>query len=439
MTNAISLSEAAHRSLEYSLDHLVAYAWFVVVGVLFSAYDLYVADSAFNTLYIRGFAAIYATPLFFYSRIPTTFRQYFHWYWVVGVTIVFPGQFGLMMALNAAWAPLGSTIHSMFVLQYVIGIFVFVQLINDFRLSIVLWLTTSVMIVCVVLIPDNTNIEELLRVLWYNLGAYLTAIVVGSLTNRNIHTTNQSRLDVAQAIGMYVAHELRTPLASVRNLAGGVRSHIQTLLTGYEAAARESLIEHSLATDKIDTLKDALDDIEKQVQHANHFIDGLLLNTKTHDTLSAKLEKFSASDIVHLAINDYPYSNRAHRQAVVADIDEDFTISGPKALVTHVLFNLIKNSLRFSRRDVALKIVIASKAGYPTNTISVWDNGSGIPKEHVGKIFDPFYTTAEWNTGTGVGLSFCKSVMDNIGGAIECESVEGEFTVFRLSFPALAG
>ncbi len=61
--------------------------------------------------------------------------------------------------------------------------------------------------------------------------------------------------------------------------------------------------------------------------------------------------------------------------------------------------------------------------------------GTGIAADKLPSIFQPFYTSLEQGTGTGMGLSFCKMVMDGFGGAIACRSKLGEFTEFELKFP----
>ncbi|MCZ6643270.1 MAG: HAMP domain-containing sensor histidine kinase, partial [Gammaproteobacteria bacterium] len=61
--------------------------------------------------------------------------------------------------------------------------------------------------------------------------------------------------------------------------------------------------------------------------------------------------------------------------------------------------------------------------------------GPGIPRSRQKEIFDRFYTTTDEGLGTGIGLSFCKMVMESLGGRITCDSVEGEYTTFSLYFP----
>lgn len=69
--------------------------------------------------------------------------------------------------------------------------------------------------------------------------------------------------------------------------------------------------------------------------------------------------------------------------------------------------------------------------------VRVWDNGSGIPKTELNKIFTPFYTTKPAGTGTGLGLSIAHEILTKEHkGKIEVQSKEGEFTEFIITIPA---
>jgi signal transduction histidine kinase len=69
------------------------------------------------------------------------------------------------------------------------------------------------------------------------------------------------------------------------------------------------------------------------------------------------------------------------------------------------------------------------------NRLYFRDNGKGISPEILPRIFDKFFTSSK--AGTGVGLAFCKLVMEGMNGTIECESNPEEYTLFKLSFPKI--
>jgi signal transduction histidine kinase len=67
--------------------------------------------------------------------------------------------------------------------------------------------------------------------------------------------------------------------------------------------------------------------------------------------------------------------------------------------------------------------------------IEVSDTGSGIPADHLSRIYDPFFTTKEIGKGTGLGLSITYGIVQEHGGTITCDSVVGKGTRFVLSLP----
>jgi signal transduction histidine kinase len=67
--------------------------------------------------------------------------------------------------------------------------------------------------------------------------------------------------------------------------------------------------------------------------------------------------------------------------------------------------------------------------------VGLADTGSGIPSEHLARIYDPFFTTKSIGHGIGLGLSITYGIVREHHGSIECESVVGQGTRFVLEFP----
>ena len=110
------------------------------------------------------------------------------------------------------------------------------------------------------------------------------------------------------------------------------------------------------------------------------------------------------------------------------DIEEDFVFLGSMNFMMHVYFNLLKNALFYIKRAGKGEIYITVRK----NEVVFRDTGPGIPSEYLPQIFDRFHSKREG--GTGLGLAFCQLVMDSFDGTITCDSVEGEYTEFRLMF-----
>jgi len=93
---------------------------------------------------------------------------------------------------------------------------------------------------------------------------------------------------------------------------------------------------------------------------------------------------------------------------------------------TNVIYNLLDNAVKYSKPDVPLKLSIATWNDGGKLTISVMDNGLGIKKEDLKKVFERFYRVHTGNRhdvkGFGLGLAYVKKIVDDHNGAIRCES-----------------
>jgi two-component system NtrC family sensor kinase len=108
--------------------------------------------------------------------------------------------------------------------------------------------------------------------------------------------------------------------------------------------------------------------------------------------------------------------------------------------LNQVFLNLIVNAahaIEESGKDFSAgRIEVATSADAGRVTVSIGDNGCGIPQENLEKIFDPFFTTKEVGKGTGQGLAIARSiVIEKHGGQIEVQSEPGKGTKFLLHLP----
>lgn len=99
-----------------------------------------------------------------------------------------------------------------------------------------------------------------------------------------------------------------------------------------------------------------------------------------------------------------------------------------------VFINIINNALQAMPRGGDLRIHLETPRDHEV-LIEVADSGLGIAPEHLGKIFEPFFSTKETGGGTGLGLSISYRIVRNHGGRIEAESKSGKGTVFRVFLP----
>ena len=115
-------------------------------------------------------------------------------------------------------------------------------------------------------------------------------------------------------------------------------------------------------------------------------------------------------------------------------------IQGSAGALQRLLLNLITNARQAIKENGTIRIIVKHEPKTDSVVLTVRDNGSGIPKEVLPKIFDRFFTTksgpdASGKGGTGLGLSACKQIIDDHRGRIRVESTVGKGTAFTIRFP----
>ena len=128
------------------------------------------------------------------------------------------------------------------------------------------------------------------------------------------------------------------------------------------------------------------------------------------------------------------------------DIDlqaTESTINADKMHFTNVLFNLLDNAVKYRNEAIDLSLMIRTWNNNNSSRIyiSIEDNGIGIKKEYVKKIFDRFYRVSTGNRhdvkGFGLGLAYVKKIIDDHKGTIKAESEIGKGTKFIIGLPVV--
>jgi signal transduction histidine kinase len=150
--------------------------------------------------------------------------------------------------------------------------------------------------------------------------------------------------------------------------------------------------------------------------------------------------QINVSELVQRTLHLHAYSLR--KSNITVDFLPDTAIpfvSGDPHQLMQVFLNLVLNAeqaIRETRDKGSLRIRLARSEGGVS--VSLEDDGPGIPPEILPNIFDPFYTTKRPGRGTGLGLSICKAILKEHGGNVEVTSAPGGGAVFTVKLP-LAG
>jgi len=218
----------------------------------------------------------------------------------------------------------------------------------------------------------------------------------------------ENRLADIGKLAASVAHELRNPLATINISSFNLKNKTEG----------EDLHKH-------------LDRIRKKVEEANRIIDNLLNYSRLRPP---NREKFNLHDRLEEAVREirnrknYPVENLKLEIEPVRDSE----ISADPYQLGEVFSNILNNAFNAIDREHG-EVAIGAHTDDGKAVIVIRDNGEGIEKEFLKKVFDPFFSTRA--KGTGLGLAICRQIIKNHGGSIELDSERGSGTTVTISIP----
>jgi two-component system, OmpR family, phosphate regulon sensor histidine kinase PhoR len=150
------------------------------------------------------------------------------------------------------------------------------------------------------------------------------------------------------------------------------------------------------------------------------------------------LKKLSAHELINNALNNIalPLNERGGELIVKLDAPKDMVMADDVHF-TNFVNNLLDNALKYSKEKPVIKLTTVDSGN--TLLIKIEDNGIGMSKETLSRIFEKFYRAHTGNVhdvkGFGLGLSYVKTMVDAHKGHIKAESILGKGSTFTISIP----
>lgn len=238
-----------------------------------------------------------------------------------------------------------------------------------------------------------------------------------------------------------IAHDLRTPLACLNVSNHNLKKYLPILKKSYDFVKENGLDIGEYLGEKdikrIESILNETESIDRFIADMHTFINDNLKAIKFSDPHSLKrvdLVECKSYKGINSALDSYPFKS-GEKELIHWDRQYYFDFLGNPMLFIRILFNLLNNSLYQIHKNGKGEIFISSEEQPEANIIRFKDTAGGASPEIVKHIFDGYITTKE--EGTGVGLAFCKLTMESFGGGMSCDSVEGDFIEFVLTFPKI--
>ena len=212
------------------------------------------------------------------------------------------------------------------------------------------------------------------------------------------------------------SHELKTPLASIKLLS-------------------DSILQNEM---DIDTVREFVGDIGNEADRLTRMSEKLLSLSRIESQADSDCEIVYIAPTVEKVVRMLSAMAANNEINIITDLANDCPILILEDDLYQIIFNLVENGLKYNTKGGTLTVTIHKEDDNAVLKIS--DTGVGIPEESLGHIFERFYRVDKARSrksgGSGLGLSIVRNIIERNRGQIAVDSVIGQGTTFRVTFPA---
>ena len=272
----------------------------------------------------------------------------------------------------------------------------------------------------VVIVPHQRSII-IREITWFILGAILFTLIITAAFFLTIRTLlRQKKLsEIKSDFINNMTHEFKTPLATI-------------------SLAVDALKNEKVSSDKEKTnyftavIKEENKRMNKQVET---ILQAALLDKQE---VQLNLKKLSAHELIKSALNniELPVNEKEGKLEVNLEAQKDLVMAD-EVHFTNLINNLLDNALKYSKEIPVIKLSTSNAGNFIK--IKIEDNGIGMNKETLNRIFEKFYRAHTGNIhnvkGFGLGLSYVKTMVEAHKGTIKAESTLGKGSSFLITIP----
>lgn len=228
-------------------------------------------------------------------------------------------------------------------------------------------------------------------------------------------TEQMDRMSYIGTLAAGLVHEIRNPLNAMN--------------VNFELVKEES---ENPSENTVENTKKLVDRLQSQIVSLNKLLTNFM--SFAIPSVSEKMA-FNIVELIDESVEFFTPQFTKQRIQFLKEYktDEPILIDADQNEIRQVLMNIIINAIQSLDKDMKLIIFNIDRSGNDKVILSIKDNGCGIDKHKMGKIFNIFYTTKPG--GGGFGLAIAKRIVSSFGGEIWAESEVGDGTVFFIEFP----
>ena len=236
----------------------------------------------------------------------------------------------------------------------------------------------------------------------------------------------QKQLEMTEMFANLISHEIQSPISIIYG-------YIQLLNEEFNQAKKEEFkddYQYDLTKTRVTSIEKIGKDIEKISLYGLNTIE-ILLSVLSQAVRRIPKDVYPIRDCIYESVEDCKLF-MPHAGNINIKISEKFNVRCSYNALKFIFINLIKNTYNHNGADT--RIEIRTEKDKP-GTIFFIDYGKGIDEKNIKMIFNKYFNNSE--SGTGLGLAYCKLIMEDLNGSINCYSSINKYTVFTLKFPYL--
>ncbi len=252
----------------------------------------------------------------------------------------------------------------------------------------------------------------------------LTTLLLITFTITLLIIFQQKKLDdIKNDFVSNMTHEFKTPISTI--------------------SLASQMLQDTGMTKTPESVKSISNIIKSETGRLSFLVEKILLMSIEHEGSSLKLTDANINDMIANSVASFSLKVESKGGKIISELNaEDSWAKVDETHFTNVVFNLMDNAVKYSREDEPLILIVKTwndNKGFLY--ISIEDNGIGIKKESLNKIFEKFYRVPTGNVhnvkGFGLGLAYVKKIIDSHKGFIRAESEINHGTKFIIKIQTL--
>ncbi len=229
---------------------------------------------------------------------------------------------------------------------------------------------------------------------------------------------HQDKMASLGKLASSVVHEINNPVAGILNLV---------------LLSQRILKEDEISAEELDAFRQYLALMETETRRIGRIVGNLLTFARQ-----------SRIEIIRLDVNELIEQTlllnsnllKINRIRIIEELEHNLPlISGSEDQLRQVIMNLLSNAVESMSQSTRKWLTIRTFSRETSVEIEIRDTGTGIPRELMSRIFEPFYTTKKKGRGVGLGLSVVYGIINEHGGKIYVDSEPGKGTCFSVTLP----